>query len=265
MGIAVITMPTTASTDAPTSASAVIYKENGEHERLALFDKNPNMVIVDSRIIVNEPVRYLSAGMGDALATWIEGRACAESATPNYVFAKKFGGLHRTLTGMAIAKESYELLMAKGRSAYLSAKAMALTETLEDIIEVNILMSGMGFENVGCAGAHSIADGMTVLPEGANTLHGEKVAYGCIVELICENRPAEEIDELIEFCLDVDLPITLKDLQIEPSEENIKTIANASMKSLWASEPMDVTQDMVEEYIKMADAIVESHKAKRRH
>ncbi|MDR3386786.1 MAG: iron-containing alcohol dehydrogenase, partial [Rudaea sp.] len=63
----VIIVPTIASTDAPCSALAVIYTESGEFEEYFFFRNNPNLVLVDTGIIARAPVRFLVAGMGDAL------------------------------------------------------------------------------------------------------------------------------------------------------------------------------------------------------
>lgn len=259
LGCIFISMPTTASTDAATSALAIVYKENGEHSRVNWFGKNPDMVLVDSEIIAKAPVRYLVSGMGDALSTYFEARANAESDTPNYINQLQ-GGMRRTKTAMVIAEYSYQMLLEDGPKAKIAAEAGAVTPAIENIIEVNTLMSGLGFENTGCAGAHSIADGITKLPAGTKTLHGEKVAFGVLCQLVAENRPTEEVDEVVNFCLDVGLPVTLEDLHIEKTSENIKVIAEASMGSFWSSEPFYVTPEMVENYIVMADALGHTYK-----
>ncbi|MFN3329002.1 MAG: iron-containing alcohol dehydrogenase, partial [Fervidobacterium pennivorans] len=72
----VIIVPTIASTDAPCSALSVIYTDDGVFEEYLLFPKNPDIVIVDTEIISKAPVRLLVAGMGDALATYFEAKAC---------------------------------------------------------------------------------------------------------------------------------------------------------------------------------------------
>ena len=104
--------------------------------------------------------------------------------------------------------------------------------------EVNTLMSGVGFENTGCAGAHSIQQGISFLPGKKDMLHGEEVAFGVICQLIVENRPMAELDEVLNFCLDIGLPVTLADLHIENSPENIRIIAESSMHSMWNEEPV---------------------------
>ena len=116
-------------------------------------------------------------------------------------------------------------------------------------------MSGLGFENTGCAGAHSVGDGITALPVGNKTLHGEKVAFGIICQLVAENAPEALIEEVARFCLRVGLPITLEDLFVEPTEDNLRTIARASLNSFWSSQPFHVTEDMVIDYVKMGNTM----------
>ena len=72
----VAVVPTIASTDAPCSALAVIYTQTGEFKRYLMLSKNPDLVLVDTKIIVQAPARFLVSGMGDALATWFEAESC---------------------------------------------------------------------------------------------------------------------------------------------------------------------------------------------
>ena len=96
--------PTVASTDAPCSALSVIYTEDGEFEEYRFFPRNPDLVLVDSQVVANAPVDLLVAGVGDALATWLEARATAQSNSNTMA-----GGLP-TLTGTALAKLSWDVL-----------------------------------------------------------------------------------------------------------------------------------------------------------
>lgn len=84
MNVPVAIAPTIASTDAPCSALSVIYTDAGEFDRYLLLPHNPNMVIVDTQIVAGAPARLLAAGIGDALATWFEARACSRSAPPQW-------------------------------------------------------------------------------------------------------------------------------------------------------------------------------------
>ena len=131
-----------------------------------------------------------------------------------------------------------------------------VNEALENVIEANVLLSGIGFENNATAGAHSVADGLTALPEGAKTMHGEKVAFGTLCQLVMENRDPEMIDGIYRFCASVGTAHNLKkDLAVEANRQNITASAENSMHSCWQNEPFKVTEEMVETAIIMADAL----------
>ena len=253
--VPVIIVPTSASTDAPTSALSVIYKPDGEHSHARKYISNPDVVLIDSKIIADAPVRFLVSGMGDALATVFEAKANDASDSANYI-AGQIGGFRRTKTALVVAQACYDMLLANGLKAKLAAERHCVTEALETIIEVNTLMSGIGFENTGCAAAHSICEGITAVPDAGHTLHGEQVSFGVLCQLVAENASNELIDEVVTFCMSVGLPITLEDVKVEPTKKNAKIIAKSSVEnSYWAAQPAPVTVDSVVDIILAADAI----------
>jgi glycerol dehydrogenase len=83
LDVPAVVVPTIASNDAPCSALAVIYHEDGSFNRLRPLKKNPALVLADTEILVRAPVRMLIAGMGDALSTWFEADACSKSGALN--------------------------------------------------------------------------------------------------------------------------------------------------------------------------------------
>jgi glycerol dehydrogenase len=260
--VPVIIAPTSASTDAPTSALSVIYKDNGEHSHQRPYLANPNLVIVDTAIIVKAPIRFLISGMGDALATIFEALANDNSDSANYI-CENLGKFRRPKTAMFIAQACYDTLIEYGVQAKLAAEKGLLTEAVENIIECNTLMSGLGFENTGCAGAHSVGDGITGLPAGAKSLHGERVAFGTICQLVAEGESTELIEEVVNFCLDVGLPVTLSDLSVDNTDENLKVIAEVSMNSFWKAEPFTTSVGHVMDIVRAGDAIGAYYKKKR--
>ncbi|MCC3808596.1 iron-containing alcohol dehydrogenase, partial [Vibrio parahaemolyticus] len=102
--IAVVVCPTAASSDAPTSALSVVYKQSGEFLEYLPLRKNPDLVVVDSHIIAKAPTRLLVAGIGDALATYFEARV-------NYQYQRTTmaGGIP-SLSAFTLAKLAYETL-----------------------------------------------------------------------------------------------------------------------------------------------------------
>jgi glycerol dehydrogenase len=219
----VVIAPTIASTDAPCSALSVFYTEEGVFEEFILLDANPNAVVVDTEIVAKAPARMLVAGMGDALATYFEARACFAAQKPAMA-----GGL-ASLSALALAKLSYDTLLADGLKAKLAVDANATSHAVENIIEVNTFLSGIGFESGGLGACHAVHNGLTVLEETHQVYHGEKVAFGVIVQLVLENAPLNEIQTVIDFCKSVGLPTTLKQLGVDSKETGkLMDVAKAS-------------------------------------
>ena len=51
-------------------------------------------------------------------------------------------------------------------------------------------------------------------------LHGEKVAFATLAQLMLEQVPDHEIEPVISFCRMVGLPVTLKELGLSGIERN---------------------------------------------
>ncbi len=234
----VIICPTIASSDAPCSALSVIYSEEGVFEEYLFLSENPNMVLMDTSIIAKAPSRLIVAGMGDALATYFEARACKVSNAINCLNGTG------SLTSNALGELCYQTLINDGYKAKLAADNKVCTKAVENIIEANTYLSGIGFESGGIAAAHAIHNGFTAIEETHNMYHGEKVAFGTISQLVLENAPIEDIEEVIEFCMSVGLPTTLEDLGIKEikDEEIMKVATLACAKGdTMANMPFDVT------------------------
>lgn len=248
----VIIVPTIASTDAPTSKLAIIYTENGEFEEYFHLNKNPDLVLVDIGIIANAPTRFLVSGMGDALSTYFEARSCIRSGANNMSGGKSTKG------AFALATLCYEILMEDSFKAKAACDMNVVTQALENIVEANILLSGLGFESSGLAAAHAVHDGFTVLEETHHYMHGEKVSFGTIVHLVLENAPQEELNKVINYCKSVGLPTCLKDLGIVAvTKEKIIAVAKAACAEgeTIHNMPFPVTPELVYAAIITADRL----------
>lgn len=219
----VVIVPTIASTDAPCSALSVIYTEEGVFSEYLVLPKNPDLVLVDTEIVAKAPVRLLVSGIGDALATYFEARACLRSNASNMTGGKI------TKTAYALAELCYKTLLEDGLKAKLAVEQGVCTPAVENIIEANTYLSGIGFESGGLAAAHAIHNGFTVIEECHHLYHGEKVAFGTLVQLILENSSQEEMDDVIGLCIDLGLPVTLEEMGIkEIKKEDIRRVAETS-------------------------------------
>jgi len=271
-GEALIIVPTIAATDAPTSHSAVLYTPEGAFDDYAYFKQSPSVVLIDTTIIAKAPTRFLVSGMGDALSTYFEARANVQSFSrvnaglPCGFREGLCGEARGTNTAFALATLCYQTLLKDGAKAKEACDANQVTPALENIIEANILLSGLGFESGGLAAAHAIHDGLTILEGTHKYFHGEKVAFGTLAQLVLENAPKEEYEEVLEFCLKVGLPVSLADIGVPNiTDEELYEVAKKACipeESIYAM-PFPVTVESVAAAIKVADVLGRNYKTER--
>jgi glycerol dehydrogenase len=259
LDLPVVCCPTTASSDAPCSALSVVYTPDGVFERCLFYKRNPDLVLVDTAVIAKAPVRLLIAGMGDALATWFEADAVRRAHKRNVV-----GGVS-TLAAAALAELCYRTLLRDGVAAVAAASVGAITPAFEQIVEANTLLSGLGFESGGLAVAHAVHNGLTAAPETHDRLHGEKVAFGTLVQLVLEGRDASLVEEVMAFCRAIGLPLTLAELGLEPcTADRARAIAERAVAvgETAHNEPFEVTAGALMDALYAADAWGRVYKAR---
>ena len=240
-----------ASSDTPCNAISMIYTEEGEFKRYALLPKNPNAVVVDTKIIAKAPVRFLVAGMGNALATWFEVESCKKE------YAGNMTGDIGSIAAYAFADLCYKTLLEYGVLAKMACEANAVIPALEKAVESIILLSSVGFESGGIAAAHAINNGLTRLEKTRRFYHGEKIAFATLASLFLTDKPREIINEVYSFCESVNLPTTLEEIGlIDSNEENLNKVAVAACleRETIHNEPIPVTPEMVVIALKAADA-----------
>lgn len=265
-----IIVPTIAATDAPTSHSAVLYTPDGAFDDYAYFKQSPSVILIDTKVVANAPTRFLVSGMGDALSTYFEARANVQSFTkvnaglPCGFREGKCPEAKGTNAAFVLAKACYESLMEDGVKAKMASDMNVVTPALENIIETNIFLSGLGFESGGLAAAHAIHDGLTILEGTHGYFHGEKVAFGTLCQLALENAPMEEIIEVLDFCDAIGLPMCLEDIGVSTvSDEELLEVAEKACipeESIYAM-PFPITVEAVAASIKTADEIGKKYKA----
>jgi glycerol dehydrogenase len=258
IGRPVIIVPSLASTDAPCSALSVLYSENGSFDHYERLPANPDVVLVDTALIAKAPVRFLVSGMGDALATWFEAESCRVRRAANLT------GRTGTMTAFALARLCYDTLMQYGRLARTACENEVVTPALEHVVEANTLLSGLGFESGGLAACHAIHNGLTTQDATHDYWHGEKVAIGVLAALFLTDQPADQIDEVFDFCLDVGLPVTLEEIGLpSPSDAQLLEIAAGACapdESIH-NEPHAVSTERVVWALKAANAEGQRRKA----
>jgi glycerol dehydrogenase len=224
VGGAMVSLPTIASTDAPTSALSVIYSEDGEFEQYRFYDQHPDLVLVDTAVIAGAPVRFFRSGIADAMATWFEADAVRRADGNNFFDEGPTYAAH------SLSELCYDLLRQHGRSSVQAVERGIVTEAVEAVTEANTLLSGLGFENGGIAAAHSVHNGLTQLEDTHHATHGEKVNVGIIAQLVLEGRDDAFVDDVVDFSVALGLPVTLADVGVEdPSDDDLDRVARAAV------------------------------------
>lgn len=251
-GGAMVSMPTVASTDAPTSALSVIYSEHGEFREYWFYKEHPDLVVVDTELIAAAPTRFFRSGIADGLATWFEADATYRSDGDTVVGGKP------TRAGHNLARLCYETLCDHAISALDAVDSDAVTESVEAVTEANTLLSGLGFESGGLAAAHSVHNGLTQLEATHDATHGEKVNIGTITQLVLEGRDDDFIEEYIAFSVELGLPVTLEEVGMEdPDRATLEIVAEAACaeEETVHNEPFDVTPPMVRDALVTVDEL----------
>jgi glycerol dehydrogenase len=247
-GTELVIVPTIASTDAPCSAIAVVYDDDGSFEGFSHRARNPELVLADTKVIANAPTRFLRHGMGDAFATHFEAKTAADSYTTAVAGAKpSFGAL-------LLAEHCYTQLRDYGEAAIAAAQNNAVTPALERIVETNTVFSGIGFESGGLAAAHAFHKGFSSEKIGAP--HGLIVGFGTIAQLVLEGD-STNLETAIDLATTLEIAPPLKELGVT-TEIQIENIAERACQNdtTMRGEPMDVTPSMAADALRTADELL---------
>lgn len=221
-GLGAINVPTSASCCAPFTCMSVMYTAEGGKLESWRFDHEIDGVYMDMDVIAACPIRYNAAGILDAMAKKIEmlnGRPqMLLEDTPIDVY-----------TAYNMADYAYDVLAQEGIQAIEDNRAGKVTKRLTDVAFLNVIVTGVivnatkSFRQSELA--HVIYDGVRThfTHEAANAIHGEIVAIGLFCQLYFNGLRDKE-EELREFMRKMDLPLTLGEVGIEPTEGNLNTI-----------------------------------------
>ena len=203
----IVTVPTSAATCAAWTALSNIYSDQGAFQYDVGLDQCPNLLILDYDLVRTAPQRTLIAGIGDAIAKWYEASVSS-------------GHSPQTLTIAAVqeARILRDLLFQKSPQAIADVHSSAWQEVVDATVLLAGVIGGLGGANCRTVAAHAVHNGLTHLPAAHGILHGEKVAYGILVQLrleeICQKSQLAETarQQLLQFYRDIGLPKSLADL-----------------------------------------------------
>ena len=203
----IATIPTSGATCAAWTALSNVYSEAGAFQYDVALSRCPDLLILDYGLIKTAPQRTLIAGIGDAIAKWYE--ACVSS-----------GDSSATLLISAVqqARVLRDILFQKSALALKNPDSDAWQEVVDASVLLAGVIGGIGGAECRTVAAHAVHNGLTHLPAAHNGLHGEKVAYGVLVQLRLEEMvqgnqlAASARKQLLQFYNEIGLPKSLEDL-----------------------------------------------------
>lgn len=218
----VVQVPTSIATCAAYAPLSVMYTEEGASLGSLRHNFEMDAVIVDMDVIAKEPPRYVASGILDGMAKMVE-----MQNGHDHIDIEEFDvGL---VTAFTLAKYTMETYRSRGMQAMQDVAEQKLTKAVEDIAYLNIAVAGI---ISGC----SKGFGQTALghecyelirthftKEAKDFIHGEIVAVGQSMQLSF-NGQEDQIPALREMMKTFHMPLTLKDIGIEPTEENVEKL-----------------------------------------
>ena len=206
----IVTIPTSAATCAAWTALSNIYTQQGAFQYDVPLPHAPNLLILDYDLIETAPKRTLIAGIGDALAKWYEASVSSGDSTASL-----------TVAAVQQARVLRDILLQKSAIALSNPGGEVWQEIVDATVLLPGVIGGLGGANCRTVAAHAIHNGLTHLRATHEVLHGEKVAYGILVQLrleeIVQNNQlaASARQQLLEFYSEIGLPKSLEDLGLK--------------------------------------------------
>lgn len=223
-GVRCVTVPTSVATCAAYVSLCVLYDDTGSALGPVFADQEVGAVVLDTSIIAQEcPPRLFASGIADALAKQPEMFFSMLNATD----------WERSVLpemGAAVADFNTARYSEKAVQALDDVARRAVTPAVEDVACLNVMLTGL----VSClasggkqlAIAHSLYDGITrhFKTQNEQFRHGEIVSCGLAVQMGVNGYDERRIDEFVGFLKRLGTPTTLRDIDIEPTDQNIETL-----------------------------------------
>lgn len=213
----VITVPTIAATCAAWAAVSIVYNENDMYETAYFNEKCPVAVLVDLKIVLDAPKRFLNAGVIDTFAKWYE-------IVP-YLLCDKQKDVGLT-TVVDIAKNAFYTLTKNVNKAILESENNIYGASGKAVIDAIIFQAGLtGSLDSGKLYqglAHPFYDASTLISSSNIYLHGEKVGYGLLVQEYILKKNLKDWENILDLFSRFNNVLTLGDLGI--TELNLQQI-----------------------------------------
>lgn len=245
-GLPIITVPTSTATFNCWSAMSVMYADNHKPIDRIWRDKEIDCAVVDTQLLVEAPARYFASGVADCFAKYIETGFMMEAYDLSNMNADMY-------TSKILAGVTNEICLNKGEKAYRDCQAHTVSQEFEDcifsVVATTAMAAAANYNNKkaltassialkGCPFAHALyyACRTEFTEETLGYLHGEIVGLGLRAAMVAYGRSEYECRNFNRFMDALDQPRTLREIGIDPTDENIDRLVD-SMMVVWGKHP----------------------------
>lgn len=221
-GLPVVTVPTVAATCASWAALTVQYDDNGAFVLHRQNKKSPYIVLADPKVIFTAPKRYLFSGVVDTFAKFFEVRPTVErfpDDTPSKIALNE-------------ATIAYNNLEASTFKAIDEAEKGIYGKAAEDVIDAVIYLAGLAGSVKSRYGHYSFAHPFyhtsTRILKSNIKLHGEKVAFGIVVQLVLEGKTETEVLDAIRLFAKYNADFLISDFNLD--NEDLESLSRQIKK-----------------------------------
>lgn len=250
LNVDLIMVPTLACACAAYTPFSVNYDDEHRYVGSPLHGRNSVAMIVDSALISRAPAEKMVGGIGDTIAKWYECAPVLERANDLTAFDQLAYQSARLIHDILL-EHSEDALKALHAGDYDNEQVRLLIDT---IIGLAGTVGGLGCERARVSGAHALHNGLTQVPGSAATMHGDKVAYGVLVQLVAEGKEAEA-RQLLAYYDSVGLPHSWKQMNLEFTDANLQTVAEytAQPDSTFLAAVPDATPQMIVDAMRVVE------------
>ncbi|MCD8390798.1 MAG: iron-containing alcohol dehydrogenase family protein [Firmicutes bacterium] len=239
----VFAFPTIASNCSCCTSVSIMYTAEGVFVEPHFLEKPPIHTFINTRIISESPTKYMWAGIGDTYAKFYEAEVSSRGEDLE----------HFTDLGVTMSPMCVNPLLKYGKIALENNKACIASYELQQVVLaitvstalVSIFVTRDHTPDYNSGLAHAIYYALTSIREiEENHLHGEVVAFGVLILLLCDEN-YDEFERVYAFNKSVSLPTSLSAIGITDAQMAAiipKIPAMGDIKHY----PYKVTEEMLE-------------------
>lgn len=249
-GLPVAALPTIAATCACWAARSILYDAVGSFDRIQWNRQNARLILADTEILARSPRRTLASGILDSMAKWYEFEPLTAADPGDLVLQHD----------VSTARLTLEILREEGPGLFRQGGSPAQWQRVTDAIFYLTGATGSFSGGKVYRGfAHSYYFSTTRIPESRHRMHGEKVAFGLLVQFLLAGKDEAWLKDFTDMLLLYEMTDVPGDWRVPDEEEMIRNLSERIVRE-W---PVVIEKKQAENAEQIAGAIREASRRLR--